>query len=79
MGLGLFILVLAAAAGALYWWQKNLLEQSASLFKKVKEAHASGQLPAAEEACLQAVACARRTWMGREDLLVLALHDLAQV
>jgi hypothetical protein len=77
--LGLLILVLPAAAGALYWWQKSLLVQSAALFKKAKEAHSSGQLPAAEEACLQAVTCARRTWMGREDLLVLALHDLAQL
>src|SRR5947208_16586691 len=79
MGLGLFILVLVAAAGALYWWQKNLLDQFAALFKKAKEAHTSGQLPAAEEACLQAVASARGTWMGPEYLLVLALHGLAHV
>jgi tetratricopeptide (TPR) repeat protein len=79
MGLGLLILLVAAAAGALYWWQKNLLKQSAALFKKANQASADEQLPAAEEACLHAVAFARLAWMGREDLLVVALHQLAHV
>ena len=38
--------VFGAAAGAVYWWQKKLLEQSAALFKQAKEARDSGQLPA---------------------------------
>src|SRR4051812_25456707 len=72
-------LALAAAAGALYWWQYNLLAQSSALFKQAREAAASGNLAAAEEASRKAVTCARRTWIGREDLKVVALHELAHV
>jgi tetratricopeptide (TPR) repeat protein len=61
MGLGVLILTLFAAA----------------LIKQAKEAQTTGQLPAAEEACLRAVACARRTWLGRGDILVLAKYNLA--
>src|SRR5437879_5651325 len=69
---------LTAAAGGIYWWQKNLLARTSALFKKIDEASESGQLAAAEEASLQAVACARWSWMGREHNLALALHDLAR-
>src|SRR5690242_15649828 len=70
---------LAAAAGGFYCWQKNLVAQSSALFKKAAEARTAGHLGAAEEASLQAVACASRTWIGREDLRALALHDLAHI
>jgi tetratricopeptide (TPR) repeat protein len=71
------LLAFAAGAGVFYWWQRNLAKKVNALLKQAKEAQNSGQLPAAEEICVRAVACAGRIWLGRGDTLLLAQYDLA--
>ena len=78
MGLGL-LFALVAGAGVFYWWQRSLAKQLTVLLKQAKEAQKGGQLPAAEDACIRAVACASRIWLGRGDSLLLAQYDLATV
>jgi tetratricopeptide (TPR) repeat protein len=73
------LLAFAAGAGVFYWWQRNLAKKVNALLKQAKEAQNSGQLPAAEEICVRAVACASRIWLGRGDSLLLAQYDLATV
>jgi tetratricopeptide (TPR) repeat protein len=77
MVVGLCLLVFVSAAAGLYWSRKTLVQQSATLLQKAIDARTSGQFPAAEESCLEALACARRIWLGRGETLMVAQYELA--
>ena len=78
MALVLLILVLVSTAISLLWWQISQRKQSDTHLKEAKEAQKTGRLQDAEEACLRAVTCARRTWL-RRTTLASALYDLAAI
>lgn len=71
------IFLLGIAAILCFRWQKSLPKRAIALLKQAEQAQVMGDLPAAERACLRAVACAQRIWLHGRSALVTTLYDLA--
>ena len=79
MAIGFSILAFAIATALCYRWQMTLPKQATALLKRAEQAHEEGDLSTAENACLRAVACARRIWLHGGSSLVTTLSELALV